>query len=218
MNDLPILYSFRRCPYAMRARMAISAASVKCLLREVVLRDKPQEMLSVSPKATVPVIVQADGRVVEESLEIMDWALGQNDPENWLQPEAETTDAMRELIAECDGPFKHALDRYKYPDRYDGIDTEEERARGLEFLARLDQRLTDTEFLFGQRPCLADNAIFPFVRQFANTDRDWFDALTLPNPQRWLAHFLESERFLSIMKKYAQWQTGDSETLFPPMD
>lgn len=216
MSARPVLYSFRRCPYAMRARMAISVAKVKCDLREVVLRDKPQHMLEVSPKGTVPVILKPDGRVIEESLEIMHWALGQYDPEKWLRPDTGNLEQMMTLIAECDGPFKHALDRYKYPDRYEDVNAEEQRALGLKFLQALEHRLGEAAYLFGPRESLADNAIFPFVRQFANTDRAWFDALTLPHLQRWLSHFLESQRFQSIMRKYPQWQSGEAEPIFPP--
>ncbi|GAB5459763.1 MAG: glutathione S-transferase [Henriciella sp.] len=196
--------------------MAIAVAHVKCDLREVVLRDKPQHMLEVSPKGTVPVILEPDGRVIEESLEIMHWALGQSDPENWLVPEIGSLEQMMALIAECDGPFKHALDRYKYPDRYEDINAEDQRALGLKFLQRLDHHLGKATYLFGSRESLADNAIFPFIRQFANTDRAWFDALALPNLQLWLSHFLESKRFQSIMRKYPQWKSGESEPIFPP--
>ena len=219
MSDTrPILYSFRRCPYAMRARMAIAAAGVECRLREVVLRDKPAEMLEASPKGTVPVIVQPDGKVIEESLDVMDWALAQRDPNDWLSPEQGTFADIQALIAECDGPFKRALDRYKYPNRYEaeGVDRDTQRALGLEFLKKLNTRLEDTDHLFGNRISLADIAIFPFVRQFANTDRDWFDALPLPHLRRWLAYHLDSALFKSVMPKYTQWQSGDEEPIFPP--
>ena len=218
MSDArPILYSFRRCPYAMRARMAIAAAGVECRLREVVLRDKPTEMLEASPKGTVPVIVELDGTVIEESLDVMAWALGQNDAEGWLAPELGTRAEMDALVAECDGPFKRALDRYKYPNRYEdeGIIREDQRALGLAFLERLNTQLEDRPQLFGAKVSYADIAIFPFIRQFANTDRTWFDALDLPNLQAWLESHLESTRFKEIMPKFAQWKTGDVEPVFP---
>ena len=218
MSDArPILYSFRRCPYAMRARMAIAAAGVECRLREVVLRDKPAEMLEASPKGTVPVIVEPDGTIIEESLDVMAWALGQNDAEDWLAPEQGTRAEMEALIAACDGPFKRALDRYKYPNRYEdeGIIREDQRALGLAFLQKLDTQLTDRTQLFGSRVSYADIAIFPFIRQFANTDRNWFDALDLPHLQAWLEGHLESARFKQIMPKFAQWKTGDQEPVFP---
>ena len=214
----PILYSFRRCPYAMRARMAIARAGIDCRLREVVLRDKPAEMLEVSPKGTVPVIVEPDGTVIEESLDVMAWALAHNDADSWLSPETGTLDQMMALVAECDGPFKRALDRYKYPNRYEqeGVVRHDQRALGLAFLEQLNARLEGHPQLFGARVSYADIAIFPFVRQFANTDRDWFDALDLPHLQAWLAHHLDSALFKQIMPKFAQWKTGDEEPVFPP--
>lgn len=213
----PILYSFRRCPYAMRARMAIAAAGVECRLREVVLRDKPAEMLDASPKGTVPVVVEPDGTVIEESLDVMAWALAQNDAEHWLAPEQGTRADMEALIAESDGPFKRALDRYKYPNRYEdeGVDREEQRARGLAFLEKLNTQLDGRAHLFGSRISFADIAIFPFIRQFANTDRAWFDGLNLPDLEAWLNDHLESPRFKQIMPKFAQWKTGDKEPVFP---
>lgn len=215
-NPRPILYSFRRCPYAMRARMAIAASGVTCQLREVVLRDKPAEMLEASPKGTVPVIVEPDGTVIDESLDVMFWSLGQNDPGHWLSPDSGSLEEMNTLIEACDGPFKHALDRYKYPGRYENIDRLEQRANGLNYLETLDQRLSRAPYLFGTRISLADIAIFPFVRQFANTDRAWFDAQPLPRLQTWLADHLSSPLFAAIMPKYKQWQTGDEEPLFLP--
>ena len=214
----PILYSFRRCPYAMRARMAIARAGIECRLREVVLRDKPIEMLEASPKGTVPVIVTPDGSVIEESLDVMAWALDQNDAGNWLNPAQGNRTEMDALVAECDGPFKRALDRYKYPNRYEdeGVVRDDQRALGLAFLEKLNARLEGQQHLFGDRVSYADIAIFPFIRQFANTDRTWFDALDLPQLQAWLAVHLESELFKQIMPKYAQWQTGDTEPVFPP--
>ena len=211
----PILYSFRRCPYAMRARMAISVSGRVCRLREVVLRDKPSEMLAASPKGTVPVVVTPGGDVIEESLDVITWALTHNDPQNWLSPEQGSAEEMHALIAQCDGPFKHALDRYKYSGRYDGVDPAGQRDLGAQFLATLDNRLSTHPHLFGTRICLADIAIFPFIRQFANTDRDWFDTQHLPHIQAWLAAHLDSALFTSIMTKYPQWKTGDTEPEFP---
>lgn len=212
----PILYSFRRCPYAMRARLAIASAGITCRLREVVLRDKPAEMLDASPKGTVPVVVLPDGRVIDESLDVMDWALAQNDPESWLSPDVGTLSDMRALIAQNDGQFKHALDRYKYPNRYENVDALEQRETGFAFLTKLNSRLENHTNLFGDTLSLADMAIFPFVRQFANTDRAWFDTLPLPKLQDWLKRKLESQRFAAIMGKYPQWHSGDPEPDFPP--
>ncbi len=211
----PVLYSFRRCPYAMRARMALTISHHKHAHREVLLRDKPPEMIAASPKATVPVLHLDDGTVLEESLDIMLWALKRNDPERWLTPQSGTLDDMLALIAEADNDFKHHLDRYKYANRYeDGTDPVHHRTQGLAFLERLDRRLGQSAFLFGDRPALADYAIFPFIRQFANTDRDWFDHQSLSRLHPWLNGFLEGHLFDRIMKKYPVWSAGDEE-LFP---
>lgn len=201
----------------MRARMAIARAGIACRLREVVLRDKPAEMLDVSPKGTVPVIVETDGRVIEESLDVMAWALAQNDADDWLRPDSGTRDDMDALVAECDGPFKRALDRYKYPNRYEdeGVDRDAQRAIGRQFLEKLDQQLADRTHLFGARVSYADIAIFPFIRQFANTDRTWFDTQDLPHLQNWLTFHLDSDLFKQVMPKFAQWKTGDEEPVFP---
>ena len=212
MTGLPVLYSFRRCPYAMRARMALLVSETPVRLREVVLRDKPAEMIAVSPKATVPVLVLPDGQVIDESLAIMHWALECNDPRDWLQGgKTETA-----LIAEADGPFKDHLDRYKYPVRYDDVDPLEHRAAGLAFLEKLDGLLRSSGQLMGERSSLADHAIFPFVRQFANNDRDWFDSLPLGTLQKWLAGHLASPLFAVTMQKFPQWKAGDDEPLLGP--
>ena len=215
VSSFPTLYSFRRCPYAMRARMALWIAGITCELREVKLANKPEAMLQVSPKGTVPVIVEQDGTVLEESLDVMRWALGQNDPENWLSG----NDA--ELIARNDGPFKHALDRYKYPTRYpDEANGDEDtfrydyRAKGLVILQELDQRLGEQKQLCGETRTMADIAIFPFIRQFANTDRDWFDQLGIPHLHEWLEGHLASDLFAAIMPKYPVWQEGDELVTF----
>ena len=191
-TKLPILYSFRRCPYAIRARLALRYAGIACELREVVLRDKPDAMVEASPKATVPVLQVSDDIVIDERLDVMLWALERNDPENWLVPEQGDVEDMMTLIAEADGDFKDSLDRYKYPNRYDGVDAVEYRTRGETFLMKLDDRLKGSTYLFGERLCLADVAIAPFVRQFANTDRVWFDATPYAALQRWLSAFLDS--------------------------
>ncbi len=209
MTNLPILYSFRRCPYAMRARMAVAVSGVAVELREVVLREKPPEMLDISPKGTVPVLVLPDGGVIEESLDIMHWALGQNDPENWL------ADVDADLIAANDGPFKQALDRYKYPHRYDLADGETSRDSTLAHLGVLNDRLSANDFLGRDRQGFTDIALFPFVRQFAATDQKWFNALPLPGLQRWLTGLLQSDLFAAIMTRYARWTPNNSPTIFP---
>ncbi|MCC9623119.1 glutathione S-transferase [Thalassospira sp. MA62] len=213
-SQLPILYSFRRCPYAMRARMSLLAAEIDVELREVVLRDKPQSMIDVSPKATVPVLILPDGTVIDESLEIMVWALVENDPNQWLSPESGTLEDMLALISQNDGPFKHHLDRYKYHNRFEDADPIEHRRDAEKILNRLDGRLAVGAYLFGSRPALADFAIAPFIRQFANTDRDAFDAMPFVHVQRWLDDFLKSSFFERAMTKYDQWHDGDTPIIF----
>jgi len=208
--SLPILYSFRRCPYAMRARLAIASAGIAVNLREVVLRDKPAAFLATSPSATVPCLAASD-RVIDESLDIMLWALAQNDPEGLL----DMPDAGHALISDTDGPFKTALDRYKYHTRYVDADLEAERTKASGHLDSLNARLAGQDWLFGPTPRLADLAILPFVRQFAMTDKPWFDAQDWPDLHRWLEAFLGSERLAAIMVKYPQWQETDAPTLFP---
>lgn len=205
---LPLLYSFRRCPYAMRARLAIAVSGVAVELREIKLSAKPQPMLEASPKGTVPVVVLPDGSVIEQSLDVMHWALGQHDPEGWLHRD----DAA--LIARNDGPFKHDLDRYKYPERH-GSDAIAHRESGLEFLAELDARLAAHGQLCGKDRGLADMAVMPFVRQFAATDPVWFASQPLPHLQRWLAGHVKSDLFASVMGKFAPWREGDLPVVFP---
>ena len=206
--DSPILYSFRRCPYAMRARLAVVVSDTVCSLREVKLSRKPAELLAASPKGTVPVVVEPDGHVIEQSLDIMHWALRRHDPEGWLDREDTA------LIAANDGAFKHDLDRYKYPDRH-GSDAATHRASGLEWLATLDARLATQPNLCGAARGITDAAIFPFVRQFAQTDRAWFDAQPLPHLQAWLNRHLSSPLFNAIMLRPVPWQAGDAPLRFP---
>jgi glutathione S-transferase len=214
-NTLPILYSFRRCPYAMRARMALWVSGMQCELREVVLRDKPDEMIAASAKATVPVLVLPGGEVVDESYDVMAWALHQNDPENWLDPEEGSSMQMFALIDACEEEFKPHLDRYKYANRYEGADPLKHREEAEKFVLRLDGRLNERPFLFGNRICMGDVAIAPFIRQFANVDRSWFDSSPYPNAQKWLEQFVGSALFVSIMSKYTKWETGQDGVIFP---
>ena len=223
INDTPVLYSFRRCPYAMRARMALLAARQQVQLREIVLRDKPDEMLAASPKATVPVLVLPDDSVLEESLDIMLWALRNSDPENWLSPESGDLDAMLELITEMDGDFKHHLDHYKYATRHVSEEEAEaysrqHRSAALAILEGLDARLATQPYLFGARRTLADVAIAPFVRQFANTDIDWFNAQPLPHLQKWLRAFLADDLFVGVMPKFKPWKETGEAIAFPPTE
>lgn len=204
----PVLYSFRRCPYAMRARLALGVSGTTCELREVKLSDKPPALYEASAKATVPVVVEPGGRVIDESLDIMRWALGRCDPDSWLERDDPA------LIAVNDGPFKHDLDRYKYPDRH-GSDAAVHRSAGLAVLAELNARLAENGQLCGRAPGLADMAIMPFVRQFAAIDPAWFAAQSLPHLQAWLAGHLNSELFATIMVREKPWKAGDAPVLFP---
>lgn len=212
---LPILYSFRRCPYAMRARMALVASGQHCELREVVLRDKPAELLHISPKGTVPVLQLPDGQVLEQSLDIMLWALARHDPAHWLEPAVGTLDTMLALVAECDGDFKHHLDRTKYPQRYGGADAGPHRAQAALFIARLEAQLSDQHGLGGAHTTLADVAIAPFVRQFAMVDTAWFAAQPWPRVQAWLEALFSSVFWRQAMEKYPPWVAGTPPCLFP---
>jgi glutathione S-transferase len=192
--SLPVLYSFRRCPYAMRARMALFQSKIEWNHREVLLRDLPSSLIEHSPKSTVPVLVLPDGKVIDESYDIMLWALRQNDPEHWL------ADQQQEWIDRFEDEFKGNLDRYKYPNRYEDVDPFHHRERALTFLLDFDHVLASR-----QSTQLVDIAVFPFVRQFANHDRSWFDALPFKTLHGWLKHHLESELFESVMVKHKVW-------------
>jgi glutathione S-transferase len=202
---MAVLYSFRRCPYAMRGRMALRISGESYEHREILLRDKPDAMLKASPKGTVPVFITDNGKVIDESLDLALWALGRRDPENWL----ESFDA--ELAARNDGPFKTHLDRYKYASRYDSskkrgeIDTAH-RAAALEILLDLNDRLTQYAYLSGPERSLTDIAIFPFIRQFAAVEPAWWQAAPLPALRRWLDGHLQSELFKNVMIKHPLWQ------------
>ncbi|MCX4216255.1 MULTISPECIES: glutathione S-transferase [Pseudomonas] len=191
------LYSFRRCPYAMRARMALRYSDVPVDIVEVSLKAKPAAMLAISPKGTVPVL-DANGQVIDESLEIMRWALAQHDPDDWL---LNGDSRIAELIEANDQVFKVHLNRYKYAERYPEQPMEVYRAEGALFLQRLDELLEGRDYLLAGHPSLADIALLPFVRQFAHVDRDWFAQTPYVRLQAWLQRFLESELFTDIMKK-----------------
>ncbi|VVN76120.1 glutathione S-transferase [Pseudomonas fluorescens] len=195
------LYSFRRCPYAIRARMALRYSGVAVNIVEVSLKAKPAEMLALSSKGTVPVL-SVDGRVIEQSLEIMHWALEQNDPLDWqLKNDPVAQQASAALIEENDQLFKVHLDRYKYADRYPEQPMEHYRGQGAVFLQKLDSLLQQHGYLVADHPSLADVALAPFVRQFAHVDRDWFAQTPYRRLQAWLQRFLESELFVSVMAK-----------------
>lgn len=204
----PVLYSFRRCPYAMRARLALLVSGRPCEIREVKLSAKPAELIAASAKATVPVLVLPDGAVIDESLDVMRWALRRHDPDGWLDGDDGA------LIAANDGPFKHALDRTKYPERHDS-DPAVHRADALKFLETLEARMVGNANLCGPGMTLADAAILPFVRQFAAIDRVWFASQPLPATQAWLARHLTSPLFEAAMIKLAPWRADDSPVSFP---
>jgi len=198
---LPILYSYRRCPYAMRARMALSYAGIAVEIREVSLKDKPAHLLQVSPKGTVPVLVLQSGQVIEQSLDIMYWALQQHDADGWLRADPQ----QQLLIAENDGSFKQNLDRYKYAIRFPEHSAEHYRQQGELFLEKLEQRLQQSAFLLGNTISLADIAIFPFIRQFAAVDSVWFEAAAYIRLKSWLQHLVGSALFESVMVKYPSY-------------
>ena len=200
------LYSFRRCPYAMRARLGILFAELQVELREITLKNKPSQMLAISPKGTVPVLQLVDGTVIEESREIMIWALEQQDPQGLL--DAEVLQQANALIDKNDNEFKYWLDRYKYADRHTDMTQTEYRQKGEIFLQVLEELLTKNPYLLGKTVTIADIGIMPFVRQFAHVDRDIFYSLPYPNLQRWLQDWLQHPFFLQTMTKFQPWQDG----------
>ena len=212
-NDL-ILYSFRRCPYAIRGRMSLYKAGFIVELREIEFKNKPEQMLKASPKGTVPVLVLPDGTIIDESLDIMKWALGKNDPDNWLNAgEAE----MRFLIERNDNIFKHALDRYKYPGRYPDEDCTEAREVCAEILNDLNNRLKKHQQILNNNIVMADIALFPFIRQCAFVNKEWFNNLPVPHLQKWLQGHLETTLFKAIMMKSKIWSQDDQPILLKPL-
>lgn len=215
IKSLPILYSFRRCPYAIRARMALWISTQRCQLREVILSNKPSEMLAVSPKGTVPVLIDEHGRVFDESLDIMLWALQQRDPAFWLPLSRDSLTESLTLVAECDGLFKRALDRYKYPDRYPDPDSQESREQGAEYLRKLQGILREQRWLGDEHAALSDHAIVPFVRQFSMVDPVWFDAQAWPELRDWLRSLVTSPVFVEVMRKVEPWTSDRPGVEFP---
>ena len=197
----------------MRARMAIAYSEIPVELREVKLREMPAVLLAASPKATVPVLVLPTGEVIDESLDIMYWAVQQNDPDHWWGKGLEAT--ITALVSENDNEFKAHLDHYKYADHHPEIDAQVSRTNAMQFLDKLEARLAAQPYLCGRSITLADIAIFPFVRQFSMVDATWFAEQPLPKLQHWLKGFLEGALFNSVMQKYAVWQAGDSPIAFP---
>ncbi len=205
---LPVLYSFRRCPYAMRARMTLIYSSINPELREVLLKDKPSSMLAISAKGTVPVLQLPDSNVLDQSRDIMHWALAINDPQQWLDEEIATS--ISELIDYNDNQFKTHLDHYKYWERFPAESKNFYRTQGESFLQRLEQQLNNQRYLLADTISMADIALFPFIRQFAFVDKSWFDQAPYPKLQAWLQELLDSRLFLAAMKKLPPWHKGDS--------
>lgn len=198
-----ILYSYRRCPYAMRARMALKCAGIEVEHREIELRNKPQSMLLASPKGTVPVLCM-DGLVLDQSLDIMHWAISQSDPDQWRSADDAIAQAW---IEKNNGPFKVLLDQYKYPNRFLELDTEAVLNEILQImLLPMEKSLQNSQYLLGEKMTWVDIAIFPFIRQFSMVDLKKFDDLPIPAVKKWLAQLLESELFHSVMHKHPVWR------------
>lgn len=206
---LPLLYSFRRCPYAIRARMALRYAGIEVTLREVALGDKPADFVALSPKATVPVLQLPSGEVFDQSLSIMQWALQQNDPQAWLSagmrtgrsPPHAALNATQWIVLN-DEIFKPQLDRYKYATRHPELPASTHRQAALSAMIQpLNALLLQAPYLFGAKPSVADVALFPFVRQFSLVDKAWFDAAPLAGVQAWLAAWLANDLFVAVMEK-----------------
>jgi len=214
IESTAVLYSFRRCPYAMRARMALKYANIRVYLREVELRNKPATLLQYSPKGTVPVIIFPDGSVIDESRDIMLWALSINDPEQWLPKQAGLSEQINVLLDKNDFEFKANLDKYKYSDRFPEKTALEYRALGEQFLMLLEARLSQHWFLVSDTLSMADIGIFPFIRQFAQVDSVWFEQADYPYLQAWLDYFLRSDIFTGIMQKYTPWTENAEPLLF----
>ena len=208
--NLPILYSFRRCPYAIRARMALAYSAVRVELREIRLSNMPPELLRISPKATVPVLQLSDGTILEQSLDIMHWALSLSDPQQWLINDSRSA----ELIQQTDEGFKPLLDAYKYADRFPQLSQSEHRCHAEYFVQQLEDRLDDQAYLSGDQLSITDVAIMPFIRQFSGVEPLWFAHSKYSGVRRWLKHQIESQLFQTVMVKYAFWHSGDNTVYF----
>lgn len=204
--NTPVVYSFRRCPYCMRAHMALKYSGIKVELREVDLKNYPPQALEISPKATVPVLLLPDGTVIDESWDILKWALSQNDPDNWSGDNDEHTLDAEILIETNDFSFKEDLDHYKYADRYPEHNEEHYRQACEEFIGELDEMLSENRYLLTDQLSLADIGVFPFIRQFSLVDKEWFDKAPYPNVQQWLNKLIETELFRQVFQKHDLWQ------------
>lgn len=214
-KHLPVLYSLRNCPYAMRARIAIFKAQQIVILRDIVLSNKPKEMVIASPKATVPVLVLANGVVIEESLAVMLWALNETDPNDLLQSQnKQNLTDMLKLIAHFDDEFKTSLEQYKCAKRYQENNITECRELCELFIKKLEVRLTEHSFLMADKESLADIAILPYIRQFARIERQWYLQSPYPKVRQWLNNYLQSPMFTKVMAKYPLWLDNDEVVLF----
>lgn len=211
----PVLYSFRRCPYAIRARIAIEYAGISTELREVLLRAKPEDMLKLSPKGTVPVLLTVDQVVIDQSMDIIAWALTQRDPDNWLDNNSVHYREQGDLIDWNDNQFKYYLDRYKYADRFTQFPKHHYREKCRPFLDELESRLRRTQFLFANKSTVSDIAIFPFVRQFAGVDIQWFESSPYRSLNYWLKTHIQSDLFKNVMIKHNPWTPGDDRIMIP---
>ena len=205
----PILYTFRRCPYAMRARFAIRSSKIIVEIREIKLQEKPLEFLKLSPKGTVPVLITNSGEVLEESMDIIYWALNKNDPHKWLAKGKLENQEIIKLLDDLENKFKPNLDKYKYPSRFSGVDQFFHRDKNLCFLKKLNRYLENNKSLNCEHLSLLDYTIFPFVRQFRNVDQDWFDKLNFIFLNKWINQIIDSKDFSSIMKKFKKWEPND---------
>lgn len=218
--SLPILYSLRNCPYAMRARLAIYKSTVPIELRDIVLKDKPTEMLTASPKGTVPTLVLPSTQVIDESLEVMLWALNEKDPNNLLrstktnQQENQLLNEMLALINQFDDEFKQALEQYKCAKRYHESNIEQCRQACEVYIKHLEQRLTASNYLIDDKESLADIALLPFIRQFARVERQWYLQSPYPNVKQWLNRYLQSAMFTKVMAKYPLWSKDSEQIIF----
>ncbi|MGO2498533.1 MAG: glutathione S-transferase [Vibrio litoralis] len=213
-EPFPVLYSLRNCPFAMRARMAIYRSQVPVLLRDIVLSDKPPEMLEVSPKGTVPVVVTSCGTVIEESAEVMLWALSENDPEDLLlSTNPDMLDSMHGLIHQFDTEFKPCLEAYRAAKRYHEPNLVECRQACEKYLCELEVRLTQHSFLMADQESLADLALLPFIRQFARVERQWYLQSPYPKLRQWLNQYLQSKMFSKVMTKHELWLVNRRDIL-----
>ena len=210
--DYPVLYSFKRCPYAIRTRISLILSKTKCELREVLLKDKPESMLNASPKGTVPVLIKNNGTVIDESIDIINWLISRN---NFFGPN-EYDNFIEEMIKLFDNEFKFHLDRYKYSTRYNKDEELFHRNKCAEILNNLEEKIISNPWLLGSTVSKLDVCILPFIRQFRIANEEWFD-----NNEKFkkinitLKYFLEWEVFQIAMKKYPQWKEGDKKTIFP---